>query len=322
MVTHPQIALRTTSYGGRSFFATQPIAKGIQVLACEAPFAHVVYKDYRREICAQCFAYAASTSRSIDERRTWSIRSSREGAESVWFCTDDCRIVWESGKIGPLLAEVNAILAKAQVATRKKVKDKLHGCDSPDPMIFPSGPDVQITQDYIDKAWAEAEDLASFRARLSSYCSTMNLEDMELEIARFVASAIVHRYVFDHCLIDCSPSMITTFDPWTVVLDLQSGELSNFRLRPYVLLAHLRVYAFLCHSLPKHLRVYVPTVRALLARDTGNAFGIWDGDDRDEMLGWGVWVSASYFNHSKNIFLREILLHTHYVGQVKAVAPT
>ncbi|OJA17601.1 hypothetical protein AZE42_01222 [Rhizopogon vesiculosus] len=209
---------------------------------------------------------------------------------------------------------MNAILAKSQIATRKKAKDGLRDYDSPD-AIFPGRPDVQITQGYIDKAWAEAEDLASSRPRLSSYCSTMNLEDMELEIARSVTSAIVQRYVFDHRPTNFSPSMIATLDPWTAVLDLQSSELSNVQLRPYVLLAHLRVHAFLCHSLPKHLRQYIPIVRALLARDTGNSFGIWDGDDRDEMLGWGVWVSASYFNHSKNPFLGENCFSLNTVGQ-------
>ena len=292
-MTHPLINLRTTPHGGRSCFSARSIAQGIQILACEAPFAHAIYKDYRREVCAQCFAYAASTSRSMDDRRTWSIRSSRKGAESVWFCTDDCRIVWESGRIGPLIAEINAVLAKSQITTRKKAKD-VH--DFLDP-IFSSGPDMQITQDAVDKAWREAEDLASSHARLFSYCSTMHLEDMELEIARLAASAIVQRYAFD--LTNSCALTTATSDPWTAVLDLQSGELLNVRLRPYVLLAHLRVYAFLCHSLPKHLKQYVSTIRPLLARDTGNAFGIWDGDNRDEMLGWGVWVSASYFNHSK-----------------------
>ncbi|KAG1737541.1 SET domain-containing protein [Suillus paluster] len=299
-MTQPMIDLRTTPYGGRSIFAIQPIAQGIHILACETPFAHVIYKDYRREVCAQCFAYAASASRNIGDPRTWSIRSCRAASESVWFCTDECKIAWESGMIGPLIADTNALLAKAQIATRKKVKGRRLCHDSPDP-ILPNGPTatLQITQDHIDEAWTHAEDLASSPARLSSYCSAMDLEDMELETSRSVASAIVQRYVFDCRLADLAfSSKIATSDPWTEVLRLQNSELSNVRLRPYILVAHLRVYAFLCHSLPQHLRPYVPTIRNLLARDTGNAFGIWDGDSRDEMLGWGVWVGASYFNHS------------------------
>ncbi|KAG1733320.1 hypothetical protein EDB19DRAFT_1911672 [Suillus lakei] len=292
-MTQSLIDLRTTSYGGRSLFAMQPIARGTNIFACEAPFAHVIYKDYRREVCAQCFAYAASTSRSIGDPRTWSIRSCKATAESVWFCTDDCKVTWESGVIGPMIAEVNALLAKAKIATRRNSAKNGH-----DP-ILPNGPTVQISQYHIDKAWADAEDLVLSRARLSSYCSTMNLEDMELEISRSVASAIVQRYVFDHRVASLAISSTTpTLNPWAEVLDLQSSELSNVRLRPYILVAHLRVYAFLCHSLPKHLRLYVPTVRSIFARDTGNAFGIWDGDSRDEMLGWGLWVGASYFNHS------------------------
>ncbi|KAG1799194.1 uncharacterized protein BJ212DRAFT_1218417, partial [Suillus subaureus] len=58
-----------TPHGGRSLFAFQPIAQGTKIFAREVPFAHVIYKDYRREVCAQCFAYAASTSRSIGDSR-------------------------------------------------------------------------------------------------------------------------------------------------------------------------------------------------------------------------------------------------------------
>ncbi|KAG2347246.1 SET domain-containing protein [Suillus weaverae] len=292
-MTRPLIDLRTTPHGGRSLFAIQPIARGTVIFACEVPFAHVIYKDYRREVCAQCFAYAASTSRNIGNPRTWSIRSCRTTAETVWFCTDECKVIWESGVIGPLIADVNALLGKGKIATRTK-----SARDGYDP-ILPNGPPAQITQDRIDQAWADVEDLVSSRARLSLYCSTMNLGDMELEISRLVASAIVQRYVFDHRLVNIAvSSIIPTSDPWAEVLDLQSSELSNVSLRPYILAAHLRVYAFLCHWLPKHLRMYVPTSRNILARDTGNAFGIWDGDSRDEMLGWGLWVGASYFNHS------------------------
>jgi SET and MYND domain-containing protein len=299
-MTRPLIDLQTTPHGGRSLFAIQPIARGTNIFACEVPFAHVIYKDYRREVCAQCFAYAASTSRSIGDPRTWSTRSSmRATAETVWFCTDECKVTWESGVIGPLIADVNALLGKAKIATRSQSAK-----DGYDP-ILQNIPTAQITQDHIDKAWAGIEELVSSRTRLSSYCSTMNLEDMELEISRSVASAIVQRYVFDHRLANLTTSsVISSPDLWAEVLDLQSSELSNVSLRPYILTAHLRVYAFLCHSLPTHLRLYVLTARNILARDTGNAFGIWDGDSRDEMLGWGLWVGASYFNHSKKLLLR------------------
>ncbi|KIK39557.1 hypothetical protein CY34DRAFT_808181 [Suillus luteus UH-Slu-Lm8-n1] len=293
-MTRPLVDLQTTPHGGRSLFATQPITRGTNIFACEVPFAHVIYKDYRREVCAQCFAYAASTSRSIGDPRTWSIRSCmRATAETVWFCTDECKVTWESGVIGPLIADVNALLGKAKIATRSQ-----SARDGHDP-ILPNISTAQITQDYIDEAWVDVENFVSSRTLLSSYCSTMNLEDMELEISRSVASAIVQRYVIDHRLANLTASsVISSSDLWAEVLNLQSSELSNVSLRPYILKAHLRVYAFLCHSLPTHLKTYVPMARIILARDTGNAFGIWDGDSRDEMLGWGLWAGASYFNHS------------------------
>ncbi len=109
------------------------------------------------------------------------------------------------------------------------------------------------------------------------------------------------------------------------LLSLQDSELANVRMRQYLLRAHLRVCAFLGAALPPQLRPHVGIVRQLLARETGNAFGIWESDetngraheneDKDnakrveedtrdprerEMFGWGVWVSASMFNHCES----------------------
>lgn len=66
----------------------------------------------------------------------------------------------------------------------------------------------------------------------------------------------------------------------------------------------MRVYLFLASIFTAHpLRDLAadPTyARALFARDAGNSFGIWQlpHADESEMFGWGVWVDASYFNHS------------------------
>ncbi|KAG1754085.1 uncharacterized protein EDB91DRAFT_1343406 [Suillus paluster] len=298
-MTQPMIDLRTTPYGGRSIFAIQPIAQGIHILACETPFAHVIYKDYRREVCAQCFAYAASASRNIGDPRTWSIRSCRAASESVWFCTDECKIAWESGMIGPLIADTNALLAKAQIATRKKVKGRRLCHDSPDP-ILPNGPTatLQITQDHIDEAWTHAEDLASSPARLSSLLQwiwkTWNLKPrVQLPQLLFSDMYSIAVLPISHFLRK-SPHQIRGQKFFV-------SRTASYRTSACGLTFswHIYVYTLFCvirsHNISDRM---FPTIRNLLARDTGNAFGIWDGDSRDEMLGWGVWVGASYFNHS------------------------
>ena len=295
------VELRVTSHGGRSLFATCDIEPGTRIHSSEAPFAHVIYKDYRKEVCAKCFAYSASDHAppTVGTSRTWSIKWSRAGAASAWFCSDVCKESWERDEASPLLMEVDALLTRGQAATRKRFRS-LEEVKSK--ALLPSFEfaDRTISQGMIDGAWVEVEALVASRVHLALYFSTLHLEDMELEIARSLTAAIVRRYC-DEEVAPSDPISSTMRDRselWTQLCDLQTSELWNIRTRPYMLTAHLRVYVFLSNVLPKYLRRYLSTIRELLARDTGNAFGIWDGDRRDEMLGWGIWINASYFNHS------------------------
>ncbi|KIJ63604.1 hypothetical protein HYDPIDRAFT_113081 [Hydnomerulius pinastri MD-312] len=301
------VELRTTADGGRSLFAIRDLESSTRIHSSQAPFAHVIYKDYRREVCMQCFAYSASdhAPQNIGGSRTWSVKWSREGAATAWFCSEACKEIWERDKTSSLLMDVDAILNKGQVATRKKFKSSAE--EEKIKAMLPSfeAGCPPITQETIDQAWASVEALATSKPQLISYCSTLDLEDMELEIARSLASAVMQRYICDRQYSPDPSGPPIPRSSWSELLDLQKNELSNVRTRPYILSAHLRIYAFLCNTLPKYLLPYMSTVRDVLARDTGNAFGIWDGDRRDEMLGWGIWVSASYFNHTCTPNLRK-----------------
>ncbi|KIK97955.1 hypothetical protein PAXRUDRAFT_824421 [Paxillus rubicundulus Ve08.2h10] len=317
------LELRTTTFGGRSFFAIWDIKPGTRIHSSEAPFAHVVYKDYRREVCAQCFAYSASDHIPpiVGASRTWNVKWSREGAATAWFCNETCKEVWQRDEASSLLIEVDAILTKSRMTTRKKFKSPQEEVNFK--AVLPSfeAGDKTTNQAVIDQAWATAEALVASKANLALYCSTLHLEDMEFEIARLIASAIVHRYSDDR--IDRSePSQAIPRKPWSQFLDLQKNELRSVQTRPYMLSAYLRTYVFLCNALPRHFQPYVNTVREVLARDTGNSFGIWDGDRRDEMMGWGIWVSASYFNHSCTPSVQKVrqgrVLHLETTREIQA----
>lgn len=294
--------LKNTSYGGRSLFATCDIEPGTRIHSSQTPFTHVIYRDYRKEVCAQCFAYSSSDQAplTVGASRTWNIKWGRAGAATAWFCSDVCKDSWERDEISPLLMEVDALLTKGQAATRKRFKSMEEEVRVK--AILPSFEpgETTVTQEIIDKAWESAQALVASGAQLAHYCSTLQLEDMELEIARSLVGGVIRRYCDEHLLPSDLISQMTQnrYESWTQLLNLQTSELCNIRTRPYMLTAYLRIYVFLSNTLPKHLRKYMSTVREVLARDTGNAFGIWDSDRRDEMMGWGIWVSASYFNHS------------------------
>jgi len=149
-----------------------------------------------------------------------------------------------------------------------------------------------ITLEVHDLVWKNAEATWARPEAKIPY-----LDELELDTARFVVSGIIRRYLEDTIH---SKSTLN----WTALLELQNNELSHIRSRPYMLNSHLRIYGFLRKAIIPSLQAYVKTsetVRAILSRDQGNVFGLWDmsteGDS--EMLGWAMYVPGSYFNHSQ-----------------------
>ncbi|EIN11058.1 hypothetical protein PUNSTDRAFT_101047 [Punctularia strigosozonata HHB-11173 SS5] len=66
--------------------------------------------------------------------------------------------------------------------------------------------------------------------------------------------------------------------------------------------SHLSSYKTMLALLPRALLPFVTprNFRAIASRDVHNSFGIWShpGDSTAEMLGFGIWPDASFFNHS------------------------
>jgi SET and MYND domain-containing protein len=155
---------------------------------------------------------------------------------------------------------------------------------------------LKVTQATLDAAWAAAE---------CETATVIQLDEMELEIARFVSSALVQLHA------------ASVSDTSQAILTLQENELPHAHQRPYILPIHIRISQFLRAALSciPEMRMYVSVdgagngwVRQILSRDAGNSFGIWEqpreGDykeglqDELEMFGWGIWADASFFNHS------------------------
>lgn len=271
--------LRTTPYGGRGLFSTKPILKDTLLVTCDSPYATVIYRKFRKEVCGHCFAYAFDV-----RRNTWNIKFDPQECNGVWFCREECRDTWAAERnIEGLQGLMNAAVDKLAKSMKK-------------PAILPCSPaetmrPEDITLEFHDLAWKNAEELYARPG-----CRTTCLDEMELDTVRFVVSAIVRRY-FE----DASPLTKGTLS-WPALLQLQNNEVLHVRSRPHMLDSHIRIYGFLRQVMLPGLQVYVQSsemVRAILGRDQGNVFGLWDmsttGDS--EMLGWSMYVSGSYFNH-------------------------
>lgn len=295
MAVEPPFRLQTTSYGGRGLFTTQCIPKDTLLHVCRSPYASVIYHAFRKEVCAQCFAYAFDISRN-----TWNIKTDDAG-DGVWFCGEECRNIWmKDQNVGGLLGSMNAVIEKV-AKTMKKIKVES--------LAINDG--TNMSKKTLDLAWKNAE---TTTPNLTSQCNkfdVVHLDDMELAAARFTVSALIRRYLEDHTDDDTPPQIpVNPGGPpsgWLDFLQLQDNELLHMQSRPYMLNSHLRIYAFLrralIHTILEEYVVTSESVRAVLARDQGNVFGLWEMSDYptsdSEMLGWGMYVSGSYFNHSQ-----------------------
>lgn len=115
------IALKHLEGSGYGVFASKPIPEGTTLLSCTGPDVHVVYRVFRREVCAWCFRY--------ERGRNWRVRlvteqthdqeslkeNNRASKEALGdtgkggsyttglvFCCNECMEYWsaEYGRIG------------------------------------------------------------------------------------------------------------------------------------------------------------------------------------------------------------------------------
>lgn len=285
----PLCHLQATPYGGRGLFSTQHIPTGTLVHTCEAPYATVIYRIFRKEVCGYCFAYAFDAGKNA-----WNVKYDALPGNGVWFCREDCRDAWNQHQnVHGILAQLNIIVDK----TSKRMKEpKVMG-------ILAELRPEDITLETLDAAWRAAETWPV------KPCSDFEyLDHLELDTARFLISAIIQLHYEDVGSSPSASSLKTSPSNWPALLELQNNELSHTRSRPDVLASHLRIYKYLRRIMVPALYRYVETsemVRAILSRDQGNVFGLWDMSTKgdSEMLGWSMYISASFFNHGS--FLAE-----------------
>src|SRR6266545_1516683 len=228
--------IQPTSYGGRGAIATQFLAKGTQVLLCPGPYAHVVLRKFRKEVCEWCFRYAAPLSK-------WRVKAVCEGKgeTGLWFCSEPCLAACRKEKW------ILELFARFEMGVVRMMK--LNNNDE-QPLVEP---DI-ISAEYLDNVWASVDK-----------SSPLALDEFEIDTAKFLLGLLVSK-------------VSSGLGAWTDFLSLQDNELANIRHRPYLLASQLKVFRFLrvvCASSVLSADLDTPhVVRAVLGRDTGNAFGI------------------------------------------------
>ncbi|KAK5130578.1 hypothetical protein LTR08_001897 [Meristemomyces frigidus] len=272
--TSSYFAVQAIPHAGRGVVASRRIPAGTVILDSKAPAAHVIFRQYRREVCAHCFEY--------DRGRTLPVRDSSTGKV---FCDRRCQGVWLAGQ-GELGGEAWEALHTFVQANSKAV------ASLGSTLLSIANPE----REEIDRAWYRAEK-QSLRATTTPQLPT----GTPAAKARFPSQAWAKHVDPDTLgyLLSGILCAHQTNDRWQdEVLCLAADD------EPYKSMeeldAHCNSFVQLRAILPFDLLPSCTTTvcRALANAGSRNVFGIRSGSDGEEYMGYAMYPSASYFNHS------------------------
>lgn len=112
---------------GKGCFATRAIAVfPTHILTAEAPLAHVVFRKYKKEVCAWCFKY--------DRGKTWPLSyacshpiSPKQEVKIAWFCSTTCNTGWRTYHDDIVCKSLAALeVFSRDYAPLPKIEDVLH----------------------------------------------------------------------------------------------------------------------------------------------------------------------------------------------------
>ncbi len=319
----PLFSVLETPSSGRGVFATQDISAGTSILAPEDVSVNVILREFRREVCAWCFWYY--------EGREWKVREKSTGDV---FCSEDCKAAWEDEqtlisnvsfswagtsslvieprwaqsrvyqtglfRISDLCCFYSANTESQALGTHtaafhawRAVEKLIKGTPREDEPIS----DVDAPRPYaseINTAWIKAEHQAVYiresRAGFQNKASRKAVHSVmtitpDSESLRFLLSGILFR--------------ASKPGAWPALQALAPNPRpyrSTIQLEAHII-SYLQLLAILPDSFLPHVTAEV--CREIPLRDDHNSFGIRSlEDDGSEFLGYGIWIAASYFNHS------------------------
>lgn len=281
------LSLRYNSNSGYGVFATQNINSGSHLLTSDNPATFVINRAYRKEVCGFCFKY--------DNGRNWKVKID-EGMPNV-FCSDECKFSWleEYQDLGK-----EAYSALETFIRKNARKDLNSDVKMEEKSRFsPSKQEVENTwerttlqgeliRSFRMKGLGKSEDIdsqskSSEKAQKRAYASASSIHISDVDNLYFLLSGVLCAASTSQPskwqgLLTLNPCPV--YESFTLLHELTSMYLIFLAILPYSLLPFVTRDTFEVVSL----------------RDVGNSFGIWEGDG--EMLGYGTWVSGSFFNHS------------------------
>jgi SET and MYND domain-containing protein len=286
----PLFSIRQTPHAGRAVFANTFIPADTLVWRSDDLTLSVLLREYRREVCGQCFGY--------EYGRDLRIRDQEVGFA---FCSEECQAKWkkDNGDVG----------VQAWTAVEKLVK----GRSKEDAEMVDTGL-PRPKKKELEQAWESVAAQASLIriARQGGRKPIPKSEDeAETNGSEEVQVTKQHKKAVQKALLQPISPDVMSFcvsgilwryqkpDEWERVLALASDSTPYHNTDD--LQAFTRTYLHLLAILPLPLLDLVTpdTLFLLSSRDSHNSFGIRSlEDDGSEFFGYGCWPAASYFNHS------------------------
>ncbi len=256
-------------HAGRGIVANHAMPANTIVYESNSPAAHVVFWEYRKEVCAQCFLY--------DRGRKLPVRLNSVGKA---FCSNQCLESWKTEQ------GASGLETWEQLHQFVQMKAKCITNNHSLPSLTP-----KPAADEIKSCWDKVEETAAFllQKRTSTKKNMANhawslVVDPDILGFLLAGSVFYHRYPQRYHSDVLELAMDSS--PYRSTQELQAYCNSYLQLTavaPLELLPNITASA--CQS--------------LISAASHNSFGIRAGsEDGDEYLGYGLYPGASYFNHS------------------------
>lgn len=273
--------LRETPHSGRGAFPITPLAKGTPLLSTDIITAHVINREYRKEVCGQCFGYERGHNLKTRDPKT-----------GMYFCGVECQLAWRAATLPEEVAAYEAV--ESFVKSKSKGQKQAPIYDGVNGGFLPDVSSIRPSVEQINYSWSSISSTADF-----------------IQQTRHGSQARPHRRALQAALaLPRAPSALTFMlsgilcrafrhADWTHLKALVADETPYSTLKE--LQDHVHSYLHLLAVLPLELLHHVKpsTCRTLVSRDSHNSFGIRSLDDEgSEFFGFAVWPEASYFNHS------------------------
>lgn len=258
--------IKTDVHTGRTYHATDDIPVGSTVLRASTPYTYTIWKQFRNEVCAECWRYEGGRRTFLKQRDDIGVTNSAGGANrmirngtrvetigaGLWFCDEGCQGAW----IAREGMETITLFRVLEEARRKKEEGK----KKPNPMEA-----AQITADIVDQAWTMVRDKERNLKERKKW-RNLQLDNFETDMARYVLLALIHlrrelqeawmpsqnqqTQATDACICHDLPTdgrhdlqfWGATWDDFTT---LQHNELNHLRTYPKLLEDQIRIYKVL-----------------------------------------------------------------------------